>query len=54
MEPLGFEELPDGRVRVRVAQTVRDLAGAILFEGKVGHIYTFAHGLVARMEIEGA
>ena len=53
VEPLGFEALlPDGRVAVRVRQTVRDLAGALLGQGEVRHTYTFAQGLIARMEIE--
>ena len=48
---MGFETLPDGRVRVHVAQTVRDRNDAILFDGEVDHVYTFADGLVTRMDI---
>lgn len=52
VEPMEFVTLPDGRVRVQVAQTVRDLSGAVLSESEVAHVYTFEQGLVARMEIE--
>lgn len=51
VDPMHFETLPDGRVRVHVAQTVRDLNDAILFDGEVDHVYTFADGLVMRMDI---
>lgn len=52
VDPVHFETLTDGRVRVRVAQTVRSLDDAILFDGEVDHAYTFADGVVTRMEIE--
>ena len=52
VDPMHFEALPDGRVRVRVAQTVRDFQDQILFDGEVNHVYTFRDGLVARMDIE--
>lgn len=54
VDPMHFEILPDGRWRVRVAQTVRDFEDKILFDGEVDHVYTFRDGLVARMEIEPA
>lgn len=52
VDPIGFEPLPDERVRVRVAQTVRDRQDNLLFDGEVRHVYTFDGDLVARMEIE--
>lgn len=53
VEPLSLEPRPDGRVAVEVAQTVRSLDGALLDEGRVVHVYTFADdGRVARMDVE--
>ena len=52
VEPRGFHQLPDGRVRVEVHQVVRDPAGNILFEGDVAHVYTFRDGSVVRMDVE--
>lgn len=52
--PAGFSDRPDGRVAVTIDQTVRDLDGAVVGEGRVLHVYTFdADGLVARMDVEG-
>ena len=45
--------MPDGRVAVQVAQTVRTPEGTLLSEGQVEHVYTIEDGLVARMEITG-
>ncbi len=52
VEPVEFEAAEDRRVRVKVVQTVRDLSGGLLFQGNVGHVYTFEDGLVSRMQIE--
>lgn len=52
VDPLQFETLPDERVRVRVAQTVRDFGDNVLFDGEVDHIYTIKNGLISKMEIE--
>ena len=52
VEPAGFDTLPDGRVAVDVDQTVRDLDGALLSEGRVRHVYAFRDGLVTRMDVE--
>jgi hypothetical protein len=52
VEPVGFETLDDGRVAVKVHQVVRDTAGALLSDSHVRHVYSFAGGLVARMEID--
>jgi ketosteroid isomerase-like protein len=49
--PTGFALESDGRVRVDVQQIVRDLAGKIVAEGAVQHVYRFADGLIAHMEI---
>ena len=52
VEPVAFATRPDGRVAIEVDQTVRDLDGALLSEGRVRHVYTFRDGLVAAMEVE--
>jgi nuclear transport factor 2 (NTF2) superfamily protein len=50
--PIAFEHKPDGRVAVRVQQTVRDLEGKLLADGQVVHVYTFEDGLIRAMNIE--
>lgn len=50
--PVGFEHTSDGRIRVRVQQTVRDLSGNILADGEVVHVYSFENGLIKAMDIE--
>ena len=52
VEPVGFVSRPDGRVAVEVDQTVRDLEGALLSEGRVRHVYAFRAGLVVSMDVE--
>jgi nuclear transport factor 2 (NTF2) superfamily protein len=52
VEPVGFAVRPDGRVAVEVDQTVRDLNGALLSEGRVRHVYAFRAGLVTSMDVE--
>ena len=51
VEPVGFTEAADGRIAVDVQQTVRDLDGKLLSEGRVTHVYTLRDGLVERMDI---
>jgi hypothetical protein len=53
VEPVGFERDEDGRIAVDVHQVVRDLAGDVVSDGRVRHVYTFEDGLVVRMDIEG-
>jgi nuclear transport factor 2 (NTF2) superfamily protein len=50
--PVGFEHGSDGRISVRVHQTVRDLSGNLLAEAEVVHVYAFEDGLIKAMEIE--
>jgi hypothetical protein len=50
--PVAFEHKPDGRVAVRVQQTVRDLEGKILADGEVVHVYRFEDDLIRAMDIE--
>jgi len=50
--PVGFIDLPEGRVQVRVHQVVRDHAGNLLADGYTHHVYAFdANGLICSMEI---
>ena len=51
VEPRGFTVEADGRVAVTVHQVVRDLAGAVLKEATVEHVYAFEDGLIKSMEI---
>lgn len=50
--PAGFNEREDGSLEVVVQQKVMDLAGNILFDGVVKHIYSLEDGLLRRMDIE--
>jgi hypothetical protein len=51
VEPRGFAVEADGRVAVTVHQLVRDLAGTVLKEATVEHVYAFEDGLIKSMEI---
>ena len=51
VEPRGFTAEADGRVTVAVHQVVHDLAGKVLKEDMVHHVYAFEDGLIASMEI---
>jgi hypothetical protein len=51
VEPVGFAEDAAGRVVVDVHQAVRDLAGALLADQRVQHVYTLRDGLIERMDI---
>ncbi len=49
--PVGFICERDGRIAAYVKQQVRDLAGRIIRDGYVCHIYKFESGLIMAMEI---
>ena len=51
VEPISIEAADDGRVTVNVHQVVRDLAGLVLMDRIVQHIYSFSDGLIGGMEI---
>ena len=51
VQPLEITELPDGRLRVLVDQSLYDLNGELLGQVQVFHDYAFRDGLVARMDI---
>ncbi|HPH84125.1 MAG TPA: nuclear transport factor 2 family protein [Ferruginibacter sp.] len=52
VEPTGFTERPNGNLEVEVHQHVKDLAGQVMFDGKVKHVYSFEHDLIKTMDIE--
>lgn len=51
VDPTGITTLEDGRVAVDVHAVVRDLAGNLLEDAMIQHVYTFEDGLVRSMEI---
>lgn len=51
VEPLGIETEPDGGHCVTVRQRVADLAGNLLADRIVYHVYRLRDGLIATMEI---
>jgi ketosteroid isomerase-like protein len=51
VEPRGFTEEGDGRTAVTVHQVVRDMAGTVLKEATIEHVYAFENGLITSMEI---
>lgn len=51
VEPRGFHADPTGAIVVEVHQVVRDLAGLLLAERMVQHVYRFENGLIQSMEI---
>jgi ketosteroid isomerase-like protein len=53
VEPMAFAEGPEGEVIVEVHQVVHDLAGKLLVDQMVGHIFRVENGLVRRFDIRG-
>jgi hypothetical protein len=51
VEPTIFHPEDAGRIVVEVHQVVRNLAGAILADERVGHRFNIEHGLIQSMEI---
>jgi ketosteroid isomerase-like protein len=51
VEPMQFTEDETGRIATRVHQVVKDLAGKVLVDQMIDHIYTFKDGLIREMEI---
>jgi hypothetical protein len=51
VEPVSFSLDEAGRILVEVHQVVRDLAGAVLADERVGHRFTVKHGLIDAMEV---
>src|SRR5438477_10024196 len=52
VEPGSIRLRPDGRVAVEVRQIVRTLAGDVLSENQIIHVYEIRNGLVTRMDVE--
>jgi hypothetical protein len=52
VEPVGFAEEPDGRIRVTVHQVVRELSGKLLLDQRIEHVYRLEDGLIRKMDIE--
>jgi len=52
VEPLAFSEDPERGIVVHVHQTVRDLTGAVLFDGTVRHVFRIESRLVKRFDID--
>lgn len=53
VNPLEVLDKGEGRVHVRVRQLVKSLAGDVLADSEVWHVYTIANGLIERMELGG-
>ena len=51
VDPVRIADDPDGRTVVQVRQTVRDLAGNLLADQTVQHVYTIQDGFIRRMDI---
>ena len=51
VEPIAFHPDDAGQILVEVHQVVRDLAGAVLADERVGHRFTIEHGLIQAMEV---
>jgi len=51
VEPLAFHPEGGGRFLVEVHQIVRDSAGNVLADERVGHRFTLERGLIQRMEV---
>ena len=52
VEPIKFTERPDGTIEVAVQQLVKNLAGEVLVDGVVKHVYRVQAGLLRKMDIE--
>jgi ketosteroid isomerase-like protein len=51
VRPMKFAAGPDGEIVVTVHQTVRDLAGKLLADRVIGHVFRIESGLVRRFDI---
>jgi hypothetical protein len=51
VKPLEVIHREDGKSEVRVHQRVKSLAGELLFDGEVRHVYTVVNGLIERMDL---
>jgi len=51
VEPVAFHPQGAGQILVDVHQVVRSLAGAVLADAHVGHLFTIEKGLIRAMEV---
>lgn len=51
VDPIEVLDRGESGVHVRVHQIVKNLDGVVLSEGEVWHVYTFADGLIERMDV---
>lgn len=51
VEPVSFRTQGAGHILVDVHQVVRDLAGAVIADVRVGHRFTVEGGLIQAMEV---
>ena len=51
VDPVAFSKTPDGSTVVQVHQVVRDLAGNVLTDKMVGHVFRIENGLIRRFDI---
>jgi hypothetical protein len=51
VDPVKIEDGEDGRTIVVVHQVVRDLAGNLLADHMVRHVYSIEDGLITRMDV---
>ena len=51
VEPIAVEQDDHGRFNVEVHQVVKDLAGSVIADSTVHHIYTFDGPMIVSMEI---
>jgi hypothetical protein len=52
VDPVNMVDEPDGKIRVRVHQCVKDLNDNVLVDQLVDHLYSFKDELVIGMEIQ--
>ena len=51
VDPVGFKDESAGRIAVSVHQVIRDLAGKVMMDRMVEHVYSLKDGLISSMEI---
>jgi ketosteroid isomerase-like protein len=54
VDPVGFAKEPDGRIAVKVHQVVHDIAGKLVVDQIIQHVYEIRDGLIRSMEIRDA
>jgi hypothetical protein len=52
VEPIEVIDREGGMIDVKVHQLVKSLAGGVLSDSEVWHLYTIANGLIERMDIK--